>query len=119
MRIETPDVLHQSLPPQDFVTAGDAAMKIVGDVEERAVAVGDARIERQQVGGQVFAAARGAAHLELLYCSRCPHRPMAEQSATNMDAGSDALIAQVERQREVEQNVIVIAGVERDAVERA
>ena len=29
------------------------------------------------------------------------------------------LVAQIERQREVEQDVVVIAGVERDAVERA
>ncbi len=47
--IEAPDTLEQSLPPQNFMTAGDAAVKIVGDVEERAVAVGDAGIERQEI----------------------------------------------------------------------
>src|SRR3954469_21412739 len=89
--IEAPDALHQSLPPQDFVTAGDAAVKIIGDVEEGAVAVGDARIERQQGGRQVFLAARGAAHLELPYRAPRPHRPVPEQPAANMDAGGDAL----------------------------
>src|SRR5882757_6982473 len=103
-RIEAPDALHQSLPPQNFVTAGDAAVKIVGDVEEGAVAVGDARIERQQVGGQAVLAARGAAHFELLYCGGGPHRPMPEQSAAYMRAGGDAFVAEVERQREVEQD---------------
>ena len=44
---------------------------------------------------------------------------MAEQPAANMDAGGDALVAQVERQHEVEQDMIVIAGIERDAVQRA
>ena len=50
VRIEAPDALHQALPPQHFVAAGDAAVKIVGDVEEGAVAIGDAGIEREQVG---------------------------------------------------------------------
>ena len=50
MRIEAPHPLHQSLPAQHFVAAGDAAVKIVGDVEEGAVAIGHPRIERKQVG---------------------------------------------------------------------
>ncbi len=64
-------------------------------------------------------AARGAAHLELLDRGRGPHRPVAEQAAAEIGAGGDAVVAQVERQREIEQDVIVIAGIERDAVERA
>ena len=42
--IETPDALHQPLPPQDFVAASNAAMEIVGDVKEGAVAIGDASL---------------------------------------------------------------------------
>src|SRR3954471_4629759 len=82
-RIEAPDALHQSLSPQDFMAAGDAAVKIIADVEERAVAVGNARIERQQVGRQAFAAARGAAHFELPDRARGPYRPVSEQFAAN------------------------------------
>src|SRR3954470_977398 len=110
-QIEAPDALHQALPPQDFVAAGDAAVKIIGDVEEGAVAVRDAGIERQQVGRQAVLAARGAAQFELLYRARGAHRPMPEHPAAYMRAGGDALVAQVERQYEVEQDVIVIAGV--------
>ena len=44
---------------------------------------------------------------------------MAEQAALEIRAGRDALVAQVERQHQVEQDVVVVAGVERDAVERA
>ena len=117
--IEAPQSLHQSLPPQDFMAAGDAAVKIVGDIEERAVAVGDAGVERQQVGRQGVLAARGLAHLELLDRARGPHRPVPEQAALEIRARGDALVAQVERQHQVEQDVIVIAGIERDAVERA
>src|SRR6266702_5310981 len=118
-RIETPDSLEQALPPQDFMAAGDAAVKIIGDVEERAVAIGDAGIERQEIGRHGVVAARGAAHLELLDGALGPYRPVAEQAAAERGAGSDAVVAQVERQGEIEQDVIVIAGIERDAIERA
>ena len=63
--IETPDSLHEPLAAQDFMTAGDAALKIVGDVEECTVAVGDPGIERQQIGRYRRLVAGGAAHLEL------------------------------------------------------
>ena len=44
---------------------------------------------------------------------------MAEQAAAEIGARGHALVAQIERQREIEQDVVVIAGIERDAVERA
>src|SRR4051812_7793333 len=80
-RIEAPDALQQPLPAQHFVAAGDAAVKIVGDIEEGAVAVGDAGVERQQVCWQRVLVARGLADLELFYRARGPYRPVAEQSA--------------------------------------
>src|ERR1019366_1282831 len=82
--IETPDALQQPLPPQNFVTAGDAAVKIIGDVEEGAVAVGNAGIERQEIGRHRRLVARGAAHLELLDGARGPYRPVAEQAAAEI-----------------------------------
>src|SRR5882757_10563101 len=118
-RIETPDSLKQSLPPQNFVTAGDAAVKIVGDVEECAVAVGDAGIECQEIRWHRVLVTRGAAHLELLDRLCSPYRPVAEQTAAEIGTRGDALVAQIERQREVEQDMVVIAGIERDAIERA
>src|ERR1700704_2508476 len=118
-RIETPDSLKQSLPPQNFVTAGDAAVKIVGDVEERAVAIGDPGIERQEIRWHRVLVTRGAAPLELLDRVCGPYRPVAEQAAAEIGTRGDALVAQIERQREVEQDMVVIAGIERDAIERA
>src|SRR3977135_566231 len=82
-RIETPDALHQPLPPQDLVTAGDTAVKIIGDVEEGAVAVGDAGIEREQVRGHCVLVARGLADFELLDRGGSPDRPVPEQAAAN------------------------------------
>src|SRR5438105_665757 len=101
------------------MTAGDAALKIVGDVEECTIAVGDPGIERQQIGRYRRLVAGGAAHLELFDRACGPYRPMAEQAASKIGACRDSVIAQVERQREVEQDVVVIAGIKRDAIERA
>jgi len=42
-----------------------------------------------------------------------------EQPAAEINPAGDAAVAQVERQCQVEQDVVVIAGIERDAVERA
>jgi hypothetical protein len=117
--IEAPEPLHQPLPPEDFMAACDAAVKIVGDIEEGAVAIGDAGVEGQDVGRQGVLAARGLAHFELLDRARGPYRPVPKQAALEKGPGGDALVAQVERQHEIEQDVIVIAGVERDAIERA
>ena len=69
--------------------------------------------------GTAVLAARRLAHLELLDRARGPHRPVAEQAALEIGARGDALVAQIERQRQVEQDMIVIAGIERDAIERA
>src|SRR5215469_1020913 len=59
------------------------------------------------------------ATLELRDGALGPYRPMAEQTAPKIRAGGDALVAQVEWKGEVEQNVVVIARVERDPIERA
>src|SRR2546430_10970445 len=101
------------------MAACDAAVKIVGDIEERAVAIGDAGIERQQVGRHGVLAARSLAHLELPDRARGPYRPVSEPAALAPGAGGAAVVAQVEGVGEDEQAVTVIAGIERDAIERA
>src|SRR5450755_1014125 len=82
--VEAPDSLKQSLPPQNFVTAGDAAVKIMGNIKESAVAVSNAGIQRQEIGRYHRLVLRGAAHLELFYGARRPHRPVAEQAAAEI-----------------------------------
>ena len=47
--IEAPRAFEQTLPAQHLVAAGDAAVEVVRDVEEGAVAVGDAAVEREQL----------------------------------------------------------------------
>src|SRR5437016_5733447 len=48
--VKAPRPFEQPLPAQHFMAAGNAAGEIMGDVEEGAVAVGDARIECEQIG---------------------------------------------------------------------
>ena len=86
-RIEAPRAFEQALAAQHLVAAGDAAVEVVGDVEEGAVAVGDAAVEREQLGvdarrraGILRGRARLAA-LEQLDRAFRPHRPVAEQAA--------------------------------------
>src|ERR1700730_10078012 len=99
-RIEAPDSLHQPLPPQHFVAAGDAAVEIVGDVEERAVAIGDAGIERPEIRRSRGLAPRRATHLELTDRGRGRYRPVGQRPAADITAGRDAVVARLERQRE-------------------
>ncbi len=44
---------------------------------------------------------------------------MAEQAAAEIGAPGDAVVAQIERQRQVKQDVVVVAGIERNPIERA
>ena len=78
-RIEAPDAFEQPLPAQDLVAAGDHAVEIVGGVEDRRVAVGGLRVQRQQVGRYFLLGNRGVNALEELDRALDPHAPMAEQ----------------------------------------
>ena len=49
VRIETPDAFEQALPAQNLVASGDAAMKIMCDIEEGGIAISHARIEREKI----------------------------------------------------------------------
>ena len=119
IRIETPQPLHQTLAPKHFVAAGDAAMKIVGNVEKGAVAVCDASVKCQEIRWYAIFVSSRLAPLELFYRARGPDRPVSEQATPEIDAHRDTVLSDIERQREVEQNVVVIAGVERDAIQGA
>src|SRR5688572_33051555 len=59
MRVEAPGAFQQSLSAQDLVDAGDAAVEVVGAVEERGVAVGDFYVEAQQLGRELALSRRG------------------------------------------------------------
>src|SRR6478672_2675110 len=48
-RVEAPRAFEQTLPTQHLVAAGNAAVKVVRDVEEGTVAVGDAAVEGEQL----------------------------------------------------------------------
>src|SRR4029079_6199089 len=49
-RIESPRAFEQSLAPQHFMAARNAACEVMRDVEESAVAVRNPRVEGEQLG---------------------------------------------------------------------
>src|ERR1700719_3468221 len=51
--IETPAPFKKTLPSQNFVNNGNAAVKIVNGIEQRRICVGDLLRKRQQVGGNI------------------------------------------------------------------
>ena len=118
VRIEAPDPFQQALAPQDFVAAGDAAPEPVGDVEDRAVAVGDAGIERQKVLVNGAAVDRRADPLQQFDGAPGPDAPVAEQPAADPDADLLAVPPDRDGHREVEHDVVVVAGVDGDPVLR-
>ena len=68
-RVQAPDAFEQALAAQHLVAAGDAAMEIVGDVEEGRVAIRHPRVERQQSPG--VRVPPSAASSALFICASC------------------------------------------------
>src|SRR5262249_51927747 len=115
-RVQAPDAFEQALPAQHLVTPRDAAAEIIGDVEECGIAVGDLRGQCHQVAvdgtgmcglpesGEQFDGAFG------------PYAPVAEQSAFDAYRDVHAVAGKDERDQQIEHDVVVVAGIERDAV---
>src|SRR5215210_5072652 len=117
VRIQTPDALEQSLPPENLVKPGDAALEAVGGVEEGGVAV------------RYFDAADEhlARHLALLAVVLAldeqsggllrPNRPVAQQAADDAALG-ETVAAQVKvvGGEQVQGDVVVVARVQGDVV---
>src|SRR5215510_2288682 len=78
-RVEAPDAFQQALAAQDFVTASDHPMEVVGGVEDRRVAVGHLGVERQEFSGYLVLGDRRVDALQELDRPLDPHAPMAEQ----------------------------------------
>src|SRR5437867_22503 len=98
------------------MTPGDTAPEAVGDIEKGGVAIGDARVERENLGRYGARRNRLMEASEKADGSAGPHRPMAEQAAAKADGHRLAVAHDGERRHEVEDDVVVIAGIERDAL---
>ena len=119
LRIEAPDAFEQALAAQHLVAAGDAAVKIVRHVEKSTVAVGYLGVEREQFGADRAGRDRRLDAREQFHRGFGPHAPVAEQPA--LDAQHDFLAVALhhERRDQIEDDVIIVAGVQRDAFFRA
>src|SRR5690606_29954793 len=115
-RIEAPDTFEQPLATQDLVAAGDAAMEIIRNVEERAVAVGDAGIKGKKIGGNRILAGFFAAAVEDLDRALGPDRPVAEKAALETHRYRLSVSHDGKRCHEIEDDVVVIASIKGDAI---
>src|SRR5258706_6115489 len=113
--VKAPDSFKQSLAAEDFVEAGDAAGEVVGGVEEGGVRVGDGDAFGEELGAD---RARLLAFGEELDGLSRPDGPVAEEAAG--DAAFDPFAVHVEAKwsNEISDDVVIIAGVERDVVAR-
>src|SRR6185437_2472681 len=118
-RIETPDAGEQALAAQHLVAAGDAAAEVMRHVEERGVAVDDLRGKRQEIIIDASGGDRGMRAGQELDRAFGPDAPMAEEAARDPHRHIDIPAAEDIRCHEIEQNAVVIAGIERDARLRA
>ena len=116
MRIEALDRGHQPLAPQDLVTTRDATREVVVDIEHDRIAVGDEGIERQHLRWDGAGRDRELQPLQHFDRPARPHAPMAEQSALEAQCHFAIAGAHHHRRHEISDDVIVVAGVERDAI---
>src|SRR5262249_24257342 len=102
VRVEAPETFEQSLAPENLVDPGDAAVEIVGDVEQRGVRVGE--VVRDLAPLAMIRITMDA--FEHLDSAARPDSPLAEQSAyeTQFAKAGD----------QVKDDVVVVAGVEGD-----
>src|SRR6516162_303433 len=114
--IETPDAFQQTLAAQDLVAAGDAPSEIVRAVEEGAVAIGHATVKRKHVAVDGPIRGRFLAALENRDRSAGPDRPVPKQPAAKPDHDALSRSLHHKRREEVEYDVIIVAGIERDAL---
>ena len=91
-------------------------MEVVGRVEDRRVAVGHRGVERQEFSGYLVLGDRRVDARQKLDRPLDPHAPMAEQPALDAHGALAAIRRHGEGDDEVEDDVIVVAGVERDPV---
>ncbi len=113
--IETPDAFEEALTAENFMEAGDAPGKIVGGVEKGGVGVGDfdAFADKGWRNSGVSANCR-VTFVEKFDGFARPDGPVAEKAAD--DAAFDLLAVDRKsvRSEEVKDDVVVIAGVERN-----
>jgi hypothetical protein len=113
--IEAPDSFQQALAAKDLVAASDAPSEVVHCIEKRTVAIGHATIECKEIGIDTTCRGRFFATFEDRNSSASPNRPMPEEAATK--SYDNVLIRPLhhERCQQIEYDVIVIAGIKRDA----
>ena len=118
-RVEAVRGREQALPPQHLVAAGNAAGETVSDVENYAVAVGYHSIDGQKVIWDDTGAGAGVCARQELDGGFGPHAPVPQQAALEAEHRLALGGTNAQRRDEIGDDMIVVAGVEGDAIFRA
>src|SRR6056297_1321361 len=114
--VKAPDARQQPLPPQDFVATGYTTCEIVRNVEYCCIHRSDLRVAREQIGGHGCTVRHGAAGAIEVNGGLRPDAPMSEQAAADAQRYNLRAPRDVERRHEIEDDVVIVAGIEGDAL---
>src|SRR5205823_2551933 len=92
-----------------FVNSRDAACELVTRIEERGICVSDLLREREHFWRNGNAA---LSDIQVVDGGFGPHGPVAQEAAHDADASA----TKIERRHQVEQEVVIVSGVQRDLV---
>ncbi len=113
--VQAPGALQQALPAQHLVTAGDAAGEIVRHVKQCPVGIGDLAVQLQQRGIDAAGRGRVVGAGQVVHRRLYPGAPMTQQAALEAEHHRLIVPAHRERRHQVQEDMIVVARVERDA----
>ena len=112
--VKAPNSFEQALTAQNLVESGDAAGKFICGVKKGSVRIGDLPTFLNQFGRDWRAGEnRAAFFLELNGVLR-PDRPVAEEAADDAAFNGPAVDVKFEWSEQVHDDVVVVAGIERD-----
>ena len=114
--VQAPDALHEALPPQDLMDAGDAALEVMGRIEESAVGVGDLSRQGQPPGVQLVALDRFFQFGKELHHCAGPAGPVAQKSADEVVFIGLPVFFKGEGGDEIVDDVVVVAGIQGNLV---
>src|SRR5690348_5313645 len=116
MRVEAPGAAQQALTAEYFMDAWNAPAEGVRDVEDRAIRIGKGGGLGEHSGVEDASGALSLRAFQQLYRRSGPAGPLAKQTAVDPPQRSLAADRDGERCQQIDDDVVVVARVERDVV---
>ena len=110
--IEAMDGGEKALPAEDLVNAGKAALEVIGGVEEGCIGIGQGGVFHQPLGGNLILHSGDFDFLEEFDRAFRPNAELTEKPADD----EPPLTGKFPGREQIEDDVVVVAGVKRDVV---